>query len=411
MWRLLGPGWVTGAADDDPSGIATYSQAGAGFGNQFLWLAALTFPLMAIVQDMCARIGLVTGRGLASNIRRHFSRRILFFLTVLLLVANIFNLGVDLGAMAAATQLLVPQANFAFLVILFTLASVTLQVFVSYRGYARYLKWLSFILLSYVFSALLVGLDWGQVLKNTFVPTLSFTRDQIYIVCAVLGTTISPYLFFWETSQEVEEEILEGKTTVLQREQATGEEIRLARVDTWIGMFFSNIVMFFIIAVTSATLHEQGIFNVTSAAQAAAALRPLAGSWAALLFTLGIIASGLLALPVLAASASYALCETLGWREGLFHKLRSATAFYYIIIAATVIGLLLNFIGMDPIRALIYAAVINGLVAPLVLIPIVLLSSNKKVMRDAVNGRILTLFGWLIVAIMSVVGIATLATL
>jgi len=408
-WKTLGPGLTTGAADDDPSGITTYSQTGTQYGFQLLWLAGFTFPLMAIVQEMCARIGLVTGRGLAANIRHFYPRWVLYISTVLLFIANTLNIGADLGAMAQAAHLLFPNINFAVLVIAFTLLSLGLQIFTPYQNYAKYLKWLALVLLSYVFSALAVNLDWGQVLKGAILPTINFSKEQIILITAILGTTISPYLFFWQTSQEVEEQILEGKTTLkLRQEETTPSEVHNMRVDVWSGMFLSNLVMFFIIAASAATLYAHGITNINSAADAAAALRPIAGDQAYLLFALGIIGTGLLAVPVLAGSASYALSESFGWKYGLYRKLKEAYAFYGVIILSTLIGLAINFLGIDSIKALIYSAVANGLIAPVVLILIVLLSANKKVMGSNVNHPVVTALGWLIVAIMVVAGVATI---
>lgn len=410
-WHNLGPGLTTGAADDDPSGIATYSQAGAGYGFQLLWLAAFTFPLMAIVQEMCARIGLSTGRGLAANIRAHFPRPVLYVCTILLFAANTFNIGADLGAMAKAIQLLAPQFNFSLALVAITIISLLLQIFTSYAKYSKYLKWLAILLLSYVFSALMVHLNWSEIWHATVVPSLTFSKSQIILICAILGTTISPYLFFWQTSQEVEEEILDGKTTILSRQGTTPREINNMRVDVWSGMFVSNLVMFFIIAACGATLYSAGITTIATAADAALALRPFAGDAAYLLFALGIIGTGMLAVPVLAGSASYAISESLGWKQGLYRKLRQAYAFYGVIIVAMLIGLLLNFVGLDPIKALIYSAVANGMVAPVVLILIVSLSSSKKVMGDHANHPLTTILGWGTTLLMVVAGVATVISL
>jgi NRAMP (natural resistance-associated macrophage protein)-like metal ion transporter len=408
-WRMLGPGLTTGAADDDPSGIATYSQTGARYGFSLLWLATLSFPLMAIVQEMCARIGLVTGRGLAGNIKRHYSKKVLFAVTGLLFLANSFNIGADLGAMAKATQLLIPNFSFTVLIILFTALSLVLQIFLSYKDYAKYLKWLALVLMSYVLTSFFVSLNGWEILKSAFLPHLEFSKDQIFLICGILGTTISPYLFFWQTSQEVEEQILEGKTTIkLRQEETTPQEIKKMRVDIWSGMFFSNLAMFFIILTCAGTLFQAGITNISSAAEAAAALKPLAGQYAFLLFALGIIGVGLLGVPILAGSASYALSESFGWKEGLYKKLRQAYNFYGIIILSMLIGLLLNFIGLDPIKALIYSAVANGIVAPVILILIVHLSDNKKIMGQWANGPIVSTIGWITTAVMVIAGVAAI---
>lgn len=412
-WRLLGPGLTTGAADDDPSGIATYSQTGAQYGYSLLWLAPLTFPLMAIIQEMCARIGLVTGRGLADNIGRHFPRWVLYICTILLFVANTLNIGANLGAMAKGLQLVIPTAHFGLAVAFFAVLSLALQVFTAYEKYARYLKYLALILLSYVATALIVkGIDWSVVLRATFHPSLTFSKEQIMLVCAILGTTISPYLFFWQTSQEVEEEILKGKTTVaLRKAETTDQDLSHMRIDVWSGMFLSNIVMFFIIVTCAATLYSHGITTINTAADAAEALRPLAGNSAYLLFTLGMIGTGLLAIPVLAGSVSYALSESFNWDYGLYRNLKEAYAFYGIIIIAMLVGFAINFTGLDPIKALIYSAVANGLVAPIVIILIVLISSSKKIMGNRVNHPVVTAIGWLVVVLMLVAGAAAIMTL
>ncbi|RJQ26352.1 divalent metal cation transporter [Candidatus Parcubacteria bacterium] len=411
-WKSLGPGLTTGAADDDPAGIATYSQIGARYGFQFLWMAIFTFPLMSVVQEMCARIGLVTGRGLAANIRLHYPRWVIYISAVLLFITNTFNIGANLGAMAKASQLLFPSFNFGLLVVIFTFTSLALQIFSSYEKYAHILKWLALVLISYIFSALMVNLDWTAVLQGALIPKIQFTSDQILLITAVLGTTISPYLFFWQTSQEVEEQILEGKTTLkLRQKETTNDEINNMRTDVWSGMLLSNMVMFFIIAAAAATLFANGITNIETAADAAAALRPIAGDQAYLLFALGIIGTGMLALPVLAGSASYALSECFGWKYGLYRKLKEAYAFYGIIILSTMIGFGINFSGLDSIKALIYSAVLNGLIAPVILILIVLLSSNKKIMGNRVNHPFTTALGWLITVVMVIAGALTIISL
>ncbi len=411
-WHNLGPGLTTGASDDDPSGIATYSQAGAQYGFQLLWLAGFTFPLMSVVQEMCARIGIVTGRGLAGNIRIHFPKWVLYLCTALLFFANTLNIGANIGAMAKSTQLIFPNVSFATLVLGFAIVSLALQIFVSYEKYARYLKYLALVLLSYIAAAVLVKLDIKELAIGALVPTIQFSKEQIFLICAILGTTISPYLFFWQTSQEVEESILKGQTTLkLRQEAVTDKEIKLMRQDVWSGMFLSNLVMFFIIAACAATLFANGVTNIPTAAEAAAALRPIAGEYAYLLFALGVIGTGMLAIPVLAGSASYAMSESFGWKVGLYRKLKEANAFYGIIIISTLLGVALNFIGIDPIKALILSAVVNGLVAPVILVLIILLSSNKKVMGDRVNHPIATILGIVITALMTLAGIATIISL
>lgn len=408
FWRDLGPGLTTGAADDDPSGIGTYSQSGARYGYQLLWLAPLTFPLMAIIQEMCARIGMVTGRGLAANIKKYYSRKVLYTVTILLLLANSFNIGADLGAMAKSTQLIFPGLPFWLLVVGFAAISLFLQIFISYQKYATYLKYLALILLVYVISAFVIkDFPWGEVLIETIVPSLNFSREQIILISGILGTTISPYLFFWETSQEVEEKISSGKVTIKARQEVDARQMKKMRLDVWTGMFFSNLVMFFIMAVCAATLFKNGIINIESAAEAASALKPLAGNYAFLLFALGIVGTGLLGIPILAGSASYAVSESFGWREGLYLRFRQGFYFYGVIIFSMLIGLGINFIGIDPIKALIYAAIANGLVAPLILIIIVMMANNKEIMNSHHNSRALKFIGWGIVSLMVVTGIAT----
>ena len=410
-WRTLGPGLTTGASDDDPSGIATYSQTGARYGFQLLWMAAFTFPLMAIVQEMCARIGLVTGRGLAGNIRAHFSKKTLYICALLLFAANAFNIGADLGAMAQGLQLIYPHANFALLVIGFTVLSLGLQIFTPYARYAKYLKWLALVLLAYVLSALLAHLNWTAVLHHAIVPSIQFNKEQLLLICAILGTTISPYLFFWQTSQEVEDQIALGRTTMALRQGATKKEVHNMRTDVWSGMLLSNLVMFFIIAACGAVLFGHGITNITTASQAAEALRPFAGNATYYLFAIGIIGTGMLAIPVLAGSSSYALSESFKWGGGLGKKLKQAQAFYGVIILSMLIGLGMNFVGLDPIKALIYSAVFNGIVAPVVLLLIMLIASNKKIMGEWVNGPWSKAFGWFITLIMAVAGIAAIISL
>jgi len=406
-WHMLGPGLTTGASDDDPSGIATYSQTGAQFGYQFLWMAAWTYPLASIVQEMCARIGLVTGRGLAGNIRIYFSKRVLYTCTMLLFAANSINIGADLGAMAKAAQLLNPNLSFGWLVVGFTFFSLFLQIFTPYARYARYLKWLALVLLTYVFSALLANLNWSEVATNSIIPSFHFSKEAFIIICAVLGTTISPYLFFWQTSQEVEEQIQKGKTTVHQRRTATDpDDIKSMRVDVWSGMFLSQVVMFFIIAACGGILYANGITNIESAAQAAEALRPFAGNATYFLFAIGLIGTGLLAIPVLAGASSYALSESFKWKEGLYRPLKQAHAFYGIIIISMMVGLAMNFLGIDPIKALIYSAFANGLVAPVILALIVIISSNKKVMGRWTNKRSTTIMGWIITGLMTAAAVA-----
>jgi NRAMP (natural resistance-associated macrophage protein)-like metal ion transporter len=411
-WHMLGPGLTTGASDDDPSGIATYSQTGAQFGYQFLWLAPWLLPLAVVVQEMCARIGLVTGRGLAGNIRVHFNRRVLYLCALALFVANAVNIGADLGAMAKAAQLLNPRLNFGWLVVGFTAVSLFLQIFTPYARYAKYLKWMAMVLLAYVFSAILAHLNWSTVLADGFIPHLNFSGDSFVILCAILGTTISPYLFFWQTSQEVEEQILAGKLTQHERRTATAaEDVKSMRIDVWTGMFLSQAVMFFIIAACGGILYPHGITQINSAAEAAEALRPFAGNATYALFAGGIIGVGMLAIPVLAGASSYALSESFRWKEGLYRPLAQAHAFYGIIMLSVLAGFALNFLGINPIKALIYSAFLNGLVAPIILALIVIISSNRKIMGHWTNRRSTTWLGWFVTIAMAVSGVAGIISL
>lgn len=408
-WNTLGPGLTTGAADDDPSGIATYSQMGASKGFSLIWMSLFSFPLMGVIQEMCARIGLTTGVGLATNIKRHFSKNILYFCTILLLFANVFNIGADLGAMAKGTQLIYPKLGFTFLVFVFAILSLSLQIFVPYKKYAKYLKYLALVLFAYVFSAFAVNINWGEVFRHLVVPTINFSKDEIILICAAFGTTISPYLFFWQTSQEVEEQILKGeKTEEVRRMMTNDNDIRRMRIDVWSGMLFSNIIMFFIIATCAATLFGAGITNIGTAADAALALKPFAGDFAFSLFAIGILGTGLLAIPILAGSASYAMSETFGWKFGLYRKLKRATAFYGVIIVAMVLGISLNFMGIDPIKALIYSAVFNGIISPIVLFFIVKIGGNEEIMGQYKNKKSANIIGWFTVVLLSIVSISTI---
>ncbi|MFA5773384.1 MAG: Nramp family divalent metal transporter [Candidatus Paceibacterota bacterium] len=409
--KKLGPGIITGAADDDPAGIATYSQAGAQYGTGLTWLAAWTYPFVATVQEMCARIALVTGRGLAANIKHTYSREILYVCTILLFFANTLNIGADLGAMAKAVQLLAPGASFIFLVVFIGIVGLFLEILIPYRRYTKYLKWLVIAVFAYIATGLIINMDWSVLLRDGLIPQITFSKTQILLITGILGTTISPYLFFWQTSQEIEEEISEGKTTVRSRKGTTHAEIKEMRVDIWAGMFLSNLVMFFIIAVCANTLFVNGITNISTAADAARALRPLAGQWASLLFAVGIIGTGLLAIPVLAGSAAYAISESFGWREGLYRKFKTAHAFYGVIAVSIIIGILINFIGIDPIKALIYSAIVNGVVAPVILIFIVKISSSKKIMGEFKNSLIIKILGWTATIFMGIAAVATIISL
>ena len=391
----LGPGLITGASDDDPSGIATYSQAGAQFGYAMCWVMLFCFPLMAAIQEISARIGRVTGQGIAGNIRAHYSPWLLRAIVGLLLVANIINLGADLGAMGAALQLLV-GGPMGLYVVGFAVGSALLEVFVSYERYVAILKWTSFTLLAYVAVALVVHVPWGLVLYRTFVPNFSLTKDYVVTVVAVLGTTITPYCFFWQSSQEAQEERLDPSTQAL---IATPEEapaqISRMRFDTYVGMGYSNLISLFIIVSAAATLNAHGVTNIQSSAQAAEALRPIAGVLTFGLFAFGIIGIGLLSVPVLAGSGAYALGEALGWTTGLDRKPLDAKAFYGTIAVSTLIGVVINFVGLDPIKALFWSAVINGVVAVPLMAIIMLMAMRRDVMGPLVLPPALRAMGWL----------------
>lgn len=411
-WKTLGPGLTSGAADDDPSGVATYSQMGASRGFGLVWMSLFSFPFLGIIQEMCARIGLTTGVGLATNIKRYFSKKIIYFIAVLLLFANIFNIGADLGAIAKSTQLIFPSLNFFFLVFIFTIFSLLLQVFIPYKKYSKYLKYLALVLFAYVFSAFFVSVEWSHVFKNLVVPKFSFSKDEIVLICAAIGTTISPYLFFWQTSQEVEEEILKGeKTEEKRRELNTKEDIKKMRIDVWSGMFFSNTIMFFIIVTSAATLFANGITNINTAADAALALKPFAGDSAFFLFAVGIVGTGLLAIPVLAGSASYAISEAFNWKTGLYRKLKQAYSFYGVIIVAMILGMLLNLFNFDPIKILIYSAVFNGIISPIILFFILKISASEEIMGQFKNKNLTNILGWFIFCILSAVSMFTLYSL
>lgn len=401
FFKKLGPGFITGAADDDPSGIATYAQTGAIFGYRQLWLSVFTIPFMITVQEMCGRIGIVTGKGLAGAIGSRYGKIFLFFAVFLLFIANVVNIGADLGAMASAGTLLwgIP---FVVWIGFFTALILFLQISIPYPRYAKILKYLTFSLLAYVVTLFLVGADWGSIFRGAFLPHFSFSKDFILNVVAFLGTTISPYLFFWQSDEEVEEEIATGKLKMMGKgiPKISGMDIRNMRADTVIGMFFSNLVSFFIIATCAATLHAEGITNIETADQAAAALLPLAGPFAFALFALGIISTGLLAVPILAGGASYAVSESMGWAEGLGKRFSQAKAFYLTIAVATGLGLFINFLGIPPFQMLYYAAVVNGVCAPPLIFAIVALSRDKKTMGKYASSRGETILGIFIGGVM-----------
>jgi NRAMP (natural resistance-associated macrophage protein)-like metal ion transporter len=406
----LGPGLITGASDDDPSGIGTYAAAGAAFGYALLWLAPLTFPLMAAVQLICARIGMVSGMGLAGVLRASYPRWLLYAVVLLLAAANTINAGADIGAIAAALHLLTPVPALAF-VPLVALGLLTMQIWGSYRLIARIFKWLALALLAYVGAALLAHPDWRTVWRGTVVPSVQWNAAFLAMLVGILGTTISPYLFFWQASEEVEEEIDAGRTTTVARRGATPTELRLAAWDVDLGMLWSNVVMYFIMLATAATLHGAGQTRIGSAADAATALEPLAGRWAATLFAFGLIGSGLLAVPILTGSAGYAIAEASGWRSGLHARPADAPGFYAVIAMSTLIGAVVASAGFDPIAALVGAAVINGLLAPPLLALVMSIANNRAVMGEQVNGRLANLLGWTATALMFAAGLGLLLAL
>jgi Mn2+/Fe2+ NRAMP family transporter len=386
IWKAIGPGVVTGAADDDPSGIATYSVAGAQLGTGLLWTALLTWPLMAAVQVMCARIGMVTGRGLMGALRRKFSRRILAAAAGALLVANTINIGADLAGMADAMELLV-KVNSHVWVVLFGggLAWATIQL--RYAVIARALKWLALVLFAYVITGIYIHPPWPAVLHATLVPSVPAGRTGWGTLVAILGTTISPYLFFWQASQEVEEEKAIGRHTLVERRGATPGELLDRKIDVGIGTFFSNVVMYFIILTTAFTLHVHGVTELSTSRQVAEALRPLAGNLATLLYTLGIVGTGLLAIPTLSCSAAYAFAELFGWRQGIDAHFRGAPAFYMVVGTAIASGVAMDFANVNPVKALYWTAVINGLLAPFLLTGILLVASDAKLMQNQPSSR------------------------
>lgn len=405
----LGPGLITGASDDDPSGIGTYTQAGAALGFATLWTAIVTLPLMIVVQHICAKIGMCSGRGLAGVLRRYYSKWLLYPTVIGLVIANTINAGADIAAISAAINIFVP-IPISVMVIPIALAIVALQVWGSYHLIVRVFKWLTLSLFAYVIAAFLAKPDWSAVFHATIVPQISFTSQYITTIVAILGTTISPYLFFWEASEEVEDEKSEGRIKLSQRKGATDTEIRKEKIDTIIGMLFCNVVFYFVILAAGATLHASGQTNIQSATEAAQALRPLAGDMATVLFAIGLIGAGLLAVPVLTGSAAYAVAETLGWPSGFDEKPRHAMKFYGFIALSTLIGVAIDFLGINPITALFWTAVINGVVAPPMLVVVMLVANNKRVMGPRTNGIATNIIGWFAAFVMFAAAIGMFAT-
>lgn len=410
--KLFGPGLVTGASDDDPSGIGTYSQTGAQFGYQQLWICLFSIPFMIVIQEMCGRIGFVSGRGLAGVLRKYYPKPIVYTAIVILLIANLINIGADLGAMAAAVQLLVPS-SFIFWLLSAALVCIGLQLFIPYKLYVNYLKYLSIALFAYIITAFIVKSDWTTVLHATFIPTIKFTNDYFFNIVALLGTTISPYLFFWQSNEEVEERIADGRQQALGRKvgYTTKKDMWKLQGDTIVGMIFSNVIAFFIILTCAATLNIHGVQNISTAAQAAQALKPIAGNYTFLLFAMGIIGGGLLAVPVLAGSASYAVCETFHWTASLGKKPKEAKLFYGLIVIATTIGVLINFSPIPPFKLLYYSAALNGILAAPLMALIIFISNNKDIMKDHKNMWISTFLGWVITLIMGIAAVVVIVSL
>jgi NRAMP (natural resistance-associated macrophage protein)-like metal ion transporter len=405
FFNKLGPGIITGAADDDPSGISTYSVTGAAFGFAQLWTVIFSFPLMTAVQLMCARLGLVTGLGLAGVIRHRYSRSVLWGAYALLVIANTVNIGADLGGMAAAMEMMTGVRAYLWLP-LFAGLIITLLVWSSYRQIARAFKWLTLVLFAYIAAAFLAHPRWGEVLRATFVPRIEWNAAYLATFVAIMGTTISPYLFFWQAAEEVEEERAMGRLSVHTRRGATDEELRAARTDVVTGMAFAGVVMYFIILTTGATLYVSGQRDIETASQAAEALRPLAGDAAYLLFTLGLVGTGMLGVPVLAGSAAYAVTEAMHWRGSLNDRPRVARKFYAVLAAAVILGLGLDYLGFNAVKMLFWAAVLNGVLAPPLVAIVTLLTSDPKVMGERINSPFLRWLGWTTAAVMFAASVA-----
>lgn len=404
-FRRLGPGFITGAADDDPSGIATYSIAGAQFGYQFSWLSFFLIPLMTAVQEMCGRIGMASGYGLAGSIKKYYSKYLLWFTIIILFAANTVNIGANLGIMAASIQMLV-GFPFFFWLIFITIFTIIMEIIIPYDKYSRYLKWMGLSLLVYGLTAILSKQDWLQIIRFTFIPHLKFNLTYLMTLVGFLGTSISPYLFFWQTSEEVEEEIKTGKINEFEQSpHVLASEIKHMQKDTLAGMFFSQLICFFIVITAASTLHNQGIVNIETPQQVALALRPLAGNFSYLLFTLGIIGIGLQSVPILAGGVAYAFAESFGFKEGLAKKFTEAKAFYATIAISTVIGALMNIIGINAIKALYYTAILNCLVAVPLIAIIIKLADNEKVVGQHKSSNLIRNLAWIAFAFMGIASI------
>lgn len=413
---IAGPGVITGAADDDPAGIATYSQTGAQFGYGQLWTAAFLLPFMTAIQEAAARIGAVTGKGIAAVVKAHYRKEILWGVIALVLVANTINIGADLGAMAAAAQLIIPGIPFAVFTLFFTALILVLEIFVSYKKYARILKWFALALLTYPLTVILIAEPWGTLLRATFVPHLEFSFAFLFIITGVFGTTISPYMFFWEASEEIEEEEERRMTRKAEAPHITKRFLRKLRMDNFLGMLSSDIATWCIIVVAATVLNAHGVTDIATSADAARALEPLvhtfpyAGLIAKALFSVGILGLGFLAVPVLSASASYAISEAMNWREGLSRRFKRAHGFYGVITVATLIGLMINFIGIDPVKALIFSAVANGVAAVPLIFIIGKIAGDGRIMGEHKSGWLSNVFVWATFAIMAAAALAMFVT-
>lgn len=407
FFRTLGPGVITGASDDDPSGIGTYSSVGAKFGLSIIWMAAWLLPMMLAIQEVCARIGIITNKGLAGVLQKHYRKRVVMSAVILLLIANVVNIGADLGAMAASLKMLT-GLNLYIGAILFSLISVIVEVKVGYHVYVKFLKWLTISVLAYVVAGIIIHPDWLYIFKNAFIPNIRWNNEFIFAMIAVFGTSITPYLFFWQTSEEVEENKL-GYRLYFKEKNKMHDRISRMRTDVKAGMILANVVFFFIVLTTAQVLFKNGITEINSAQEAALALKPLAGQYAFLLFAAGIIGTGLLAIPILAGSGAYALSEIMKWHEGLELKYSQAKGFYAVIIISILVGLLLNFIGINPIKALYWSAYLNGIIALPLLTVIMIVGDDPKIMGEETHPGWVRIFGWMAVLFMTLAVLVSIA--
>ncbi|GBL41191.1 iron transporter [Nitrosopumilaceae archaeon] len=406
--KIFGPGIVTGASDDDPSGIATYTQAGAQYGTGALWFSLFIYPLAATVQEMCGRIGLLTGSGLAGVIKKKYSKKTVLPIITLLLVANTINIGADIGAMSASVNLIFPGFPILLVTLLFTATIILSEILIPYQKYIRILKYLTLSLLAYFITAIIIGGNWQEIFTASIIPHIEFTPAFSMMFVALFGTTISPYLFFWQTSEEAEEDVAKNKINEIGegKPHITKREIKMMRMDVMMGMGFAQITMWFIIMTAAGTLHTNGVTDIITADQAAKALEPLvqtfpnSGQIAKTIFALGVIGTGMLAIPILSGSSAYALSEGFGWKQGLSKKFKEAKSFYLIIASSTVVGLWINFMGLDPIRALFYTAIINGIIAVPLLIAVIKVANDNKILHTHTNRKLSNVLGWVTVAIM-----------